>query len=345
MPITDPKRLPSDQPGPVFTRYIGIDYSGAATPDTGLTGLRIYRAEADGPVTEVLPPPGSGKYWCRRAAAAWLLASLRDPRPALVGIDHGFSFPLPYFEHHRLPQEWDRFLEDFRQHWPTDEFQVSVECIRKGRVGDGPARGGSARWRRLTEQRCRAKSVFHFDVPGSVAKSTHAGLPWLLYLRRQLGQRLHCWPFDGWEPPRGCSIIAEAYPALWKAGYPMEDRTPDQHDAYVIAAWLRQVDQSGTLASHLRPPLSVTEADLARIEGWILGVAWVRGDWKLGPSTLVEQIEKQLFEPIGGIAQAGHADTLGRQGIEQGMDAGRAGHAGSDRAGIEPLQFKTIELR
>jgi hypothetical protein len=37
---------------------------------------------------------------------------------------------------------------------------------------------GNARWRRLTEERAGgAKSVFHFDVQGSVAKSTHAGIP------------------------------------------------------------------------------------------------------------------------------------------------------------------------
>jgi len=41
----------------------------------------------------------------------------------------------------------------------------------------------NARWRRLTEHRAGAKSVFHFDVQGSVAKSTHAGLPWLRYIR------------------------------------------------------------------------------------------------------------------------------------------------------------------
>lgn len=34
---------------------------------------------------------------------------------------------------------------------------------------------GNAHWRRLTEERAgAAKSVFHFDVQGSVAKSTHA---------------------------------------------------------------------------------------------------------------------------------------------------------------------------
>lgn len=267
MLITSP-----DQSGPAFSRYIGIDYSGAASADTGLKGLRIYRAEAEGPIAEVTPPPGSGKYWSRRGAAEWLLSCLHDPAPALVGIDHGFSFPLAYFEEHRLPLDWHHFLEDFHRHWPTDGCQVAVNDIRHGRLGHGRARRGNARWRRLTERRCRAKSVFHFDVPGSVAKSTHAGLPWLLHLRRQLGQRLHCWPFDGWQPPRGCSVVVEAYPALWKAGYPAEDRTPDQHDAHVIAAWLHEADQTGTLRDYWRPPLTAEEAELARIEGWILGI-------------------------------------------------------------------------
>src|SRR5258708_16986877 len=33
------------------------------------------------------------------------------------------------------------------------------------------------------------QSVFHFDVQGSVAKSTHSGLPWLRYFRQYLGDR------------------------------------------------------------------------------------------------------------------------------------------------------------
>lgn len=74
--------------------------------------------------------------------------------------------------------------------------------------------------------------MFHFDVPGSVAKSTHAGLPWLRHLRRRLGGRLHCWPFDGWDIPAGKSALAEVYPSLWRGNFPQEDRTPDQHDAW-----------------------------------------------------------------------------------------------------------------
>jgi len=39
----------------------------------------------------------------------------------LVGIDHGFSFPLRYFEKYGWPHEWAAFLNDFQGHWPTDE--------------------------------------------------------------------------------------------------------------------------------------------------------------------------------------------------------------------------------
>ncbi len=40
-----------------FSRYIGIDYSGAKTPSASLKGLRVYLAEADLLPAEVLPPP------------------------------------------------------------------------------------------------------------------------------------------------------------------------------------------------------------------------------------------------------------------------------------------------
>jgi hypothetical protein len=154
----------------------------------------------------------------------------------LVGIDHGFSFPIRYFEVHHLPPDWDEFLEDFQRHWPTDVDHTYVDFIRDGSVGNGVERMGSSRWRRLTEERCRAKSVFHSDVQGSVAKSTHAGTPWLRYLRKSFQGRVHFWPFDGWEIPIGKSAIVEVYPSLWNRGFPREERTSDQHDAYTVAA-------------------------------------------------------------------------------------------------------------
>jgi len=257
---------------PAFARYIGIDYSGAATPMSSLQGLRVYLADRAMLPQEVLPPPSPRKYWTRQGIAQWLVERLAEDEPTLVGIDHGFSFPLEYFEAHHLPPDWSAFLADFQRHWPTDEL-IYVDFVRYGDVGQGAERAGNTRWRRLTEKRAgTAKSVFHFDVQGSVAKSTHAGLPWLLYLRRQLDDRLHCWPFDGWQVPTGRSAVAEVYPALWKRAFPLEGRTPDQHDAYCVAAWLRQSDLDGRLKGHLAPSLTPPDRARAEVEGWILGV-------------------------------------------------------------------------
>jgi hypothetical protein len=257
---------------PSFRRYIGIDYSGARTAEDSLNGLRVYKARRDSLPVEVEPPPSPRKYWTRRGLAGWLAELLSQDVPTLVGIDHGFSFPLRYFELHRLEPDWPTFLADFQQHWPTDAEHTYVDFVRDGSVGDGEARSGSTRWRRITEERAGAKSVFHFDVPGSVAKATHAGLPWLRYLRNRLENRVHFWPFDGWEIPPGKSVLVEVYPSLWSKSYPREGRTPDQHDAYVAAAWLRQVDLDGRLGKFLKPSMLPGEYHVARIEGWILGV-------------------------------------------------------------------------
>ena len=175
---------------PTFKRYIGIDYSGAQTPTSSIKGLRVYEADHLRTPQEVEPPPSPRKYWTRRGIADWLVARLSGGPLTLVGIDHGFSFPLRYFEQHGLPFDWPFFLDDFQRHWPTDEDHTYVDFVREGSCGNAAARSGNPHCRRITELRAgAAKSIFHFDVQGSVAKSTHAGLPWLLYLRRHVGGR------------------------------------------------------------------------------------------------------------------------------------------------------------
>lgn len=259
---------------PCFERYIGIDYSGAQTPGEALRGLQLYVAEERALPVRVAPPAGARRHWSRQGLAEWLAAELGGPRPALVGIDHGFSFPRPYFERHRLPWDWPAFLDDFQRHWPTDEAGVSVASVRAGLAGRGSARTGDARWLRLADRwTASAKSVFQFDVQGQVANSTHAGLPWLRFLRERAGKRVHFWPFDGWEPPAGRSLVAEAYPSLWTRRFPVEGRDADEQAAYAVAAWLQRADRDGSLARYLDPPLEAEERRVARVEGWILGVA------------------------------------------------------------------------
>ncbi len=141
-------------------------------------------------------------------------------------------------------------------------------------VGNGSACTGSSRWRRLTEERSgSAKSVFHFDVQGSVAKSTHAGIPWLRFIRQRLGERAHFWPVDGWDIPVGRSAIAEVYPRLWSRDFAPENRTGDQHDANRCLAPARRSQ---------RQPRGLPEAHLDSVRmhrgasrGLDIGGAWL----------------------------------------------------------------------
>ena len=213
------------------------------------------------------------RYWSRREIAEWIVQLTAEGPRTLIGLHHGFSFPLKYFKRHKLPLDWPAFLDDFQHHWPTDHDHTYVDFVRDGVCGNAPARMGSRRWRRLTESRIsRSKSLFDFDAHGANAKAAHAGLPWLRFIRQHAGDRVWFWPFDGWSVPADRSVIVETYARLWNRSFPLEGRTPDQHDAWCIAAWMWGAGVSGKLPSALDPSLTPAERVQAQIEGWILGV-------------------------------------------------------------------------
>ena len=264
-----------------FQRIIGIDYSGGDTAVKPLPGLAVYRVEDDGLPCKIPPRLDEGenkniKNWTRKKIAHWLVEQLRDGKPTLVGIDHAFSFPMRYFD--RYPQakgNWDRFLSDFARYWRTDKDDAKVDDI-KGACGR--YRRGNPAWKRLTEESTpEAKPVFGFDVKqGNVAYQSHAGIPWLRYIRQELKKsqaKVHFWPFDCWKVQEGYSVVAEVYPALWKGSFGPRPTgmTGHEFDAYVIAAWLSWADRKGLLGHYFRPDLSEEECEKAETEGWILG--------------------------------------------------------------------------
>lgn len=263
----------------MYKRYIGIDYSGADTPKDRLIELAVYRALGNNPPVKVCPQESgvqnpNVRNWTRREIAEWLVAQLAEKgTPTLVGIDHAFSFPIDYFQKYNnlLGPSWDNFLVDFRKHWPTHKDGSLVREIKKG---TGQCRSGESTWKRLTDD-CSgtAKSVFHFNVQGSVAHSTHAGIPWLQCVREKLGDRVHFWPFDGWDVEKDKSVIAEVYPSLWRGRFRRDPKmNGHQHDAYSVAAWLSWADRNGSLAQYFKPDLCPDECTRAKTEGWILGV-------------------------------------------------------------------------
>ena len=335
----------------IFARYIGIDYSGAQTPTASLPGLRVYLVEGDAPPTEVLPPASPKRYWTRRGIAEWLWERLAEDAPTLVGIDHAFSFPLRYFEAHGLAPDWPTFLDDFQRHWPTDEDRMYVDFIREGAAGIGAARMGNPSWRRLTEERAGgAKSVFQFDVPGAVAKSTHAGIPWLRSIRARLGTKVHFWPFDGWAVPAGRSAIAEVYPALWSRSFADEGRTGDQHDAFSIAAWLSRADGDGSLAGLLNPDLSPPERTQAQVEGWILGVPGPIPSGKTRDDSKIAAIARphpmsarpiRIFLVRHGESEANLDKTVNIRLPDHGIALSPQGHQQAAKAGARSIKRRS----
>ncbi len=202
-----------------FERYIGIDYSGAETASSRLANLQLYAADrSQEPHLVSTPdrPEGRVWNWARQEIAESLIDQIRSGTRLIAGIDHALSFPQRYFQRYELTS-WNQFLDDFVEHWPTHHPHVFVDLIRD----QGPARTGSSDEFRITEMwTSSAKTVFRFDVQGQVAKSTHAGIPWLRRIREQVGGRVHFWPFDGWDAPPDKSVVAEVYPSIFRNRYP-----------------------------------------------------------------------------------------------------------------------------
>lgn len=273
-----------------FELFVGIDYSGAETPTSRLMGLRVYAAKP-GSLPEAVPTPAIAlarargerprsvpRYWTRAEIAHWLIGLAKEKVHYIAGIDHGFSFPESYFKRYAL-RIWPQFLDDFARYWPTDQDHVYVDFVRDGLLssrGEAPPPGsrvGSTNEFRLCERwTSSAKSVFQFDVQGSVAKSTHAGIPWLKRIRDEVGDRVHIWPFDGWQPPVGKSVIAEVYPSIFRNRYEREGRTPDERDAYATARWLSESAARGALDRYFSASLTIEERRVADLERWILGI-------------------------------------------------------------------------
>jgi len=260
-----------------FDRYIGIDYSGRGEPDQRISGIQVVEMDRAGQFQRISPAGGDARTfsWSRQEVYAYLRSRLLESNQRLaIGIDHCLSFPISYFVQHGL-QDWDAFLHHFQALWKT-----KVQSVRACR--EQAASYPNATELRMTETfTSSAKSAWNFQqMTGTVAYSTHAGLPWMYELRTSAREVLHVWPFDGWNPPVEKSVLAEVYPAILYQRYKRScsdfphDWPRDAQDAFVIAAWLRERDWNGTLDRYFRvDTLTPEEKQVAmQYEGWILGI-------------------------------------------------------------------------
>jgi len=251
---------------PFFQRYIGIDYSGAAEPTKPSPGLQVAVAGQpnDEPILE-------GAGWSRKKLASWLLEQLLSTDRVIAGIDYAFSYPVEAMDQATCGS-WDRFLAWFETRWPTRERAVrgyiakNLEHLQRHR-----------HCLRLTDRwTSSAMPIFKgWEAKGpTVFFSTHAGIPWLRWLRNEAEGRIHFWPFDGFEIPPEKSVLAEVYPRLFRRRYQWDSNlSDDERDAWLVCQWLKDRDTRGRLLPYFTPPLDEAEARQARLEGWILGVA------------------------------------------------------------------------
>ena len=252
----------------MFDQYVGIEYSGWRAPVSRLAGLQVFCAKPSTNPLSVTVPSTAARQWCRKDLAAWCVRELMTGTRSIFAIGHGFSFPMSYMQRHRL-KSWSEFLEHFHDSWPADRDHMYVDFVRKN---DPPS--GSVSEQRLCEQWTPdAASVFQFEPPGEAAHATHAGIVWLHEMRRHPGllEKVHFWPFDGFDVPAHKSVVAEAYPALFRRRFETQDRDAHQQNAFSVSMWLKQMDSRGALRQYLNPPLTLPERRMAELEGWVIG--------------------------------------------------------------------------
>jgi hypothetical protein len=256
---------------PLFERHIGIDYSGAAEPDQPVNGLRVFVAGREREPEEERDDQVRSGRWSRERLAGWLRDRLQEEVPTIVGIDHAFSYPRGAMGE-EARENWDDFLEWFETRWQTRKETVR-ECLGPHeetlKVHKEALRLTDS-WAPTAMPPC---SGWEGNGP-NVFYSTHAGIPWLKWLRHNTMGRVHFWPFDGFGLQPGCSVVAEVYPRVFRRRYEKEtELRGDQRDAWLVCRWLKDRDSKDQLAPYFQPPLDEKEKQQARVEGWILGVA------------------------------------------------------------------------
>lgn len=272
-----------------FTRFVGIDWSGAK--GARQRGIAVAIAEIGRAAPSLVSSSHATGLWSRDEVITWLAAHARGG-PSLIGIDFAFGFP-PLPVHH---MSWS----DIDLHCSVDgnlyggrffsERDHSYGPYVNGPWGQGPQY--SARHHRTTEieaakvRGATPSCVLNGVGAAAVGFSSISGMRGLVSLRRKIGPGLAIWPFD--LPALGTSTLVEIFPRLFpllkaqKAAMRSVDHlnatlraygsepfqalvaSEDAGDALVSAAALRTLSADARLWGPLPPE--------ARREGWIFGV-------------------------------------------------------------------------
>lgn len=235
---------------PRFRRVVGVDYSGAGREDQATPALAAWVADRQG-----VRPLEEGRRWSRDALTDRLAEELRRGG-TLVAVDHAFAYSAEVLDALRV-RRWDDLPRRLAEAGSLAALRERLPGMAGWRIAD--------RWAPGTQDPLGVRTY------RPVAHSTFKGILQLGRLRALAP--FHLWPFDGWDPPAGASVVAEGFPLLVRRRVEATAVGRDERDAEALAAFFWSRAKAGLLDDYLHPPLTQAEGATARREGWILGLA------------------------------------------------------------------------
>jgi hypothetical protein len=82
-------------------------------PESRLKALQVYEASGNEEPVKVSTPTAGAKNWTRLEVAQYCQKALEFGEPVIIGIDHGFSFPMSYMRRYGITG-WDDFQQASR---------------------------------------------------------------------------------------------------------------------------------------------------------------------------------------------------------------------------------------
>jgi hypothetical protein len=298
------ERAPSGE-RTIFDRYVVVDWSANARPKRGTDSVWICELADIGDARTENPPTRGG---AERSVRASLVDACERGERTLVCFDFPYAYPAGFASALGLPGEawravWD-FLRDRVEDDPStnanDRFAVASAInarlvhhafwgasMRRSFSHLSPRRdvvryamaagaAGPSEWRVvegvLRRRGYRPHSVWKLLGAGAVGSQTLVGIPVLARLRDDptLADVSRVWPFEVGVPdlPPGLPAVvhAEIWPSLRRVE-PAPGRVKDELQVIGLAHELRALDRAASLRGWF-----AAAPDIAREEGWILGV-------------------------------------------------------------------------
>lgn len=264
---------------PVWSGFVGIDWSGAKTQF--IAGIQLAIASPDNAVPQTVPSP-QRRHWSRHNVRDFLCdqaAQAPVGAPLLVGID--FAFAHPFVDYQSYFPNSENAPCDVAALWRlVDEVNYDVPHLYGGGMFRHPVWGAyylspprfdapfySPR-RRLTEIVAKASGrspspTFKAVGADNVSTGSMAGMRLLHYLRQKLGDQLAIWPFDDLKQRLGKVklVLVEIFPSYYFYRVGMSPVKQAAAQAEFLTNALRFYDSDGVDPNFVSQGADADEAD------------------------------------------------------------------------------------